>query len=143
MSAHALPAALRLVLAHKQRTSARLRFLRLPHGISAFEPLPDAAAFDEDPGPGKVVLHPQCGLQAAERHLRLIPGTLKPESEFAATLRSPAGAITVHLALIATEDPPFAAAAAVGGRFVTITEARDVHPLELELLRRAYTTLMG
>ena len=30
------PADLRLILAHKQKTSARLRFLRFPHGMTAF-----------------------------------------------------------------------------------------------------------
>jgi hypothetical protein len=40
-------------------------------------------------------------------------------------------------------DPPFAAAEAIGGRFIAITEARGLPPVELDLLRKAYEILIG
>jgi hypothetical protein len=42
------PADLRLILAHKQKTSGRLRFLRLAHGTVAFDPLPPLSDLMED-----------------------------------------------------------------------------------------------
>ncbi|NTV96530.1 MAG: hypothetical protein HGA75_14135, partial [Thiobacillus sp.] len=82
-------------------------------------------------------------VREAERQLGLATGSLKPEPEFHATVQTPAGPITVQLAEVATLDPPFAEAEALGARFVAITEARDSTPVELELLRRAYTVLLG
>lgn len=142
MSTPGLPSNLRLLLVHKQRTSARVRFLRLPHGMCAFAPLPETVELFE-PTSDSIVLHPQLGLQTAEEMLQLKPGSLKSEPEFDARLRTPTGTISVHLASFTSIDPPMAAAAAIGGRFVALTEARDVPALELELLRRAYTVLMG
>lgn len=55
----------------------------------------------------------------------------------------PVERLTVHLASLDTVDPPFAEAEALGGRFVAITEARGCSPVELELLRRAYTVILG
>lgn len=139
-----LPADLRLILAHKQRTSARVRFLRFPHGLCAFQPLPVLSVVEEvGEGDPAVAYHPNAWLREAERQLGLATGSLKPEPEFHATVQTPAGPITVQLAEVATMDPPFAEAEALGARFVAITEARDSTPVELELLRRAYTVLLG
>lgn len=139
----ALPANLRLLLVHKQKTSARVRFLRLPHGMCAFDPLPEAAELAQEGIAPSVVLHPSAGLRQAEQRLGLASGSLQAEPEFDAMLRCRTGALNVRLARFVSEDPPFDAAARAGGRFVAITETRDVGALELELLRRAYVTLMG
>ncbi|NTV97340.1 MAG: hypothetical protein HGA75_18320, partial [Thiobacillus sp.] len=54
-----LPADLRLILAHKQRTSARVRFLRFPHGLCAFQPLPTLSVVEEvGEGDPAVAYHP-------------------------------------------------------------------------------------
>lgn len=138
------PADLRLILAHKQKTSARLRFLCLPQGFCAFGPLPALSVLaEEGAGESTVAYHPSAWLRAAEARLGLAPGSLKPEPEFHAIVQTPAGPVTVQLAELDCIDPPFAEAAAVGGRFVAITEARGCAPFELELLRRAYTVLLG
>lgn len=139
-----LPWDLRLILAHKQKTSARLRFLRFAHGMCAFTPLPVLSELEEEgEGAPPVAHHPNAWLRAAEARLGLDPGSLKPEAEFHATVRTPDGPVTVRLASLDYVDPPFAEAEAAGGRFVAITEARGCAPVEMELLRRAYTAILG
>jgi hypothetical protein len=137
-----LPADLRLILAHKQKTSGRLRFLRLPHGTVAFTPLPPLSDLAEDAVP-QVVHHPAVFLKAAEAKLGLPAGSLVHEPEFQAVVDTPAGSVAVHLASFTTIDPPFDEAAALGGRFVAITEATGGMPAEMDLLRRAYEVLLG
>jgi hypothetical protein len=138
-----LPADLRLILVHKQKTSGRLRFLRLPHGTVAFAPLPPLSDLIEDAAPPQVVHHPAVFLQAAEARLGLPAGSLAHEPEFQATVDTPDGPVAMHLASFTTIDPPFDAAAAVGGQFIAITEAMGGMPVEMDLLRRAYEVLLG
>lgn len=143
MTTPELPADLRLILFHKHKTSARLRFLRLPQGICAFSPLPRDAALEEAAPSAPVSYHPNAWLRQVEQWLGLASGDLEAEVEFSATVSSRDGPIQIHLAALKTMDPPFTEAEAVGGRFVAITEARDCSPVELELLRRAYTVVLG
>lgn len=138
-----LPADLRLILVHTQKTSGRLRFLRLPHGTVAFAPLPPLSALAEDAPPPQVVHHPARFLKAAEDRLGLPAGSLAHEPEFHATVDTPDGPVALHLARFTTLDPPFDEAAALGGKFIAITEARDGMPVEMDLLRRAYEVLLG
>lgn len=137
------PEGWRLLLAHKQKTSARLRFLRLPHGLCAFEPLPRLSTVLEDPPESRVEPHPSLYLRAAEERLGLPSGSLALEPEFRAAVDAPGGPLRIRLASFTDTDPPFAAAEALGGHFIAITEARDCAPAELELLRLAYATLLG
>ena len=138
-----LPADLRLILVHKQKTSGRLRFLRLPHGTVAFTPLPRLSALMEDAVSPQVVHHPAGFLKAAEARLDLPPGSLAHEPEFQATVDTPDGPVAVHLASFTTIDPPFAEAAALDGTFIAITEAMGGMPVEMDLLRRSYEVLLG
>jgi len=139
-----LPADLRLILVHKQRTSARVRFLRFPHGMCAFAPLPALSVLEEEgEGEPPVPYHPSAWLRTAEQRLGLAAGSLKPEPEFHATVQTPDGPVSVQLLELTTMDPPFAEAEVLGARFVAITEARGCVPVELELLRRAYAAVMG
>lgn len=138
-----LPTGLRLILVHKQKTSGRLRFLRLPHGIVAFAPLPPLPGLIEDAAPPQVVHHPTTFLPAAETQLGLPAGSLMHEPEFLATVDTPDGPVAVYLASFTTIDPPFDEAAALGGKFVAITEAAGGMPAEMDLLRRAYEVLLG
>lgn len=139
-----LPADLRMILVHKQRTSARVRFLRFTHGMCAFDPLPTLSVVEEE-GEGEPVVahHPNAWLRISEQRLGLESGSLKPEPEFHATVQTPTGPVTIQLVEMATVDPPFAEAEAIGARFVAITEARGCSPVEMELLRRAYVAVMG
>ncbi|MCX8085567.1 MAG: hypothetical protein N3C63_01565 [Rhodocyclaceae bacterium] len=131
----------RLLLCHKQRTSARTRFVRWPHGMLAFTPPPAGAALLA--ATPTVRPHPAALLEEAARRLGLPKGSLCAETEFSATLATPEGDIPVVLAYFATLDPPFDAVESQGGRFIAITDARDVGALELALLRRAYEILIG
>ena len=138
-----LPADLRLILVHKQKTSGRLRFLRLPHGTVAFTPLPPLSDLIADAAPPQVVHHPAVFLKAAEARLGLPAGSLAHEPEFQATVDTPDGAIGLHLASFTTIDPPFDEAAMLGGKFIAITEAAGGMPVEMDLLRYAYEVLLG
>lgn len=135
-----LPKNLRLILAHKQSTSARVRFLCFPHGITAFAALPPLSSFDE--ATLQVVHHPAVYLLAAQVRLGLPAGSLKHEPEFVATVMTPDAPIAVSLAVFTGIDPPFAAAEAIGARFIAITEARNFSEVELDLLRHAYPVLV-
>jgi hypothetical protein len=137
-----LPQDMRLILAHKQSTSARVRFLCFDHGISAFEPLPPLSSFDEATPSPHVVHHPAVYLRAAQTRLGLPDGSLKHEPEFVAFVTTPDALIAVNLVLFTSIDPPFAAAEAVGARFIAITEARNFTDVELGLLRHAYPVLV-
>jgi hypothetical protein len=138
-----LPDDLRLVLVHKQRTSARVRFLRFAHGMLAFAPLPRLSALLESVPPSRLETHPGLYLRQAEARLGLAPGDLAHEAGYCAAVDTPDGTLRVRLASFTGMDPPFAAAARVNGRFVAITEARGTTSVELELLRLAYSVLLG
>jgi len=137
-----LPKDMRLILAHKQSTSARVRFLCFTHGISAFEPLPPLSSFDEATPAPHVVHHPAVYLRAAQERLGLPDGSLKHEPEFVAYVVTPDELIAVCLVVFTSIDPPFAAAEAVGARFIAITEARNFSEVELGLLRHVYPVLV-
>ena len=141
------PADMRLLLAHKQKTSARVRFLRFAHGLSAFEALPALSSVIEDPPSNRVETHPSLYLRSAEALLGLENGGLALEAEFSASVDTPDGTLRVRLATFTSIDPPFELAERLGGKFIAITEARGdsnkTVPAEMELLRQAYTVLMG
>ena len=138
-----MPSGLRLILVHKQKTSGRLRFLRLPHGTVAFTPLPPLSVLMEHAAPPQVAPHPAVFLQAAEARLSMPAGSLVHEPEFQATVDTPDGPVALHLASFTTIDPPFDEAAALGGKFIAITEAMGGMPVEMDLLRHAYEVLLG
>jgi len=139
----AFPADMRLLLAHKQKTSARVRFLRFAHGLSAFQALPALSSVLEDPPASRVEAHPALYLRGAEVLLGLENGGLALEAEFSASVDTPDGPIRVRLATFTSIDPPFELAERLGGKFIAITEARGCVAAEMELLRQAYTALMG
>jgi hypothetical protein len=134
----------RLILFHKQRTSARTRFLRFAESLLAFAPLPALSAVRDEDAPRPALLpHPAHCLRDAEDTLGLPVGSLRAEAEFYTEVDTPAGPVPVLLAEFTGIDPPFAAAEALGGRFIAITEARGLPPVELELARRAYAVILG
>lgn len=136
----------RLLCFHKQGTSARTRFVRWPHGMLAFEPLPaEARLLDEKSAPGSACVrrHPAAVLADAAARLGMPADALRAETEFDAVVATPEGEVPILLVHFASLDPPFAVVEKHGGRFIAITEARDVSPLELQLLRKAYEILIG
>jgi len=135
----------RLIMYHKQSTSARTRFLRLAYGgVCGFDPLPCLAELAaDDLAPSKVVTHPASLVRAAEVQLGLPAGSLEPEPGFRCRVSSGDGETEVFLARFTAMDPPFETATAQGGAFIDLTQARGLPPVELNLLRRAYETILG
>lgn len=133
----------RLIILHKQSTSARLRFMTLGETLLAFTPLPDGAVLHDDSYSSKVQFHPAAALRAAEKNLELEEGALEPVPDFCIWLETPEGDRAVLLAACTTIDPPFAAAEKFGGKFIAITEARRFPVIEREILRRTYEHVLG
>ncbi|WP_083250626.1 hypothetical protein [Acidihalobacter aeolianus] len=133
----------RLVVCHKQSTSARLRFLRLPWGATLFSPLPEGATLSEaEDAPLRA--HPAACAQAAASWLDLPAASLCTETDFCRLVQLPDGGTLEMLLLRVTEvDPPFAAAERREARFVDLLDARDLRPIELDLLRESYAYLLG
>ncbi len=133
----------RLILLHKHKTSGRVRFLCLPHGVVAFKSLPALAALrDEDYSP-VVQIHPAAVVREAETRLGLPEDAIEPEGDFQAWVDTPGGDVPVLLGIFTGIEPPFAAVERVGGRFIAITESRALTDVERQLLRRAYEHVLG
>jgi len=132
---------LRLVCCHKQKTSARTRFLRLGDSVLVYAPLPAAAAL-QPPG-GRLRPAPDRLVQRAEAGLGLPGGSLLVDDEFHAWAKTPAGEVHVLLAAFTTIDPPFAAAERLGASFAAITELGRLPAIELDILRRVYAHVIG
>lgn len=135
----------RLIVYHKQASSARTLFLRLPYGgVCGLAPLPEQVCLSDEhddtatPPPGSPVL-----LGEAERCLTLGEGGLCYDESFAERLHTPSGPMQVYLASCTSIDPPFEAVRRIGGDFIALTDVRGIDPVELALLQRAYEQIMG
>jgi hypothetical protein len=131
----------RLLLAHKQKTSGRLRYLRLPAGVLLPSPLPRDAQLIQTKTPHR--LPDAAVIREAATLLGLSPDSLEGIPDFSVWVSTSTGDIPLLLAQFTTTDPPFAAAETQQGRFIAITEARDLPKIELEMLRLAYECLLG
>jgi hypothetical protein len=131
----------RLILFHKQKSSARTRFLLFADTALAFAPLPASATVAT--ATGTVRPHPAAHLNAAEQRLALPVGSLEAVTDYAVDVDTVDGVVPVLLAGFTSIDPPFAAAEAIGARFAPITDARGLPSVELALLRQAYEVLIG
>jgi hypothetical protein len=139
-----LPAGTRLLFFHKQRTSARLRFLLFADGVIAPAPLAPDAMLSAAPGAEEtVVVHPAVLAAASESFFGLERGDIRIDAAFRLHGQERGEGFSLLLAEFTTIDPPFAAAAAVGGHFVAITEARSLASGEREALRLAYAHVLG
>lgn len=141
MSAGAL--APRLILLHKQKTSAMVRFLCLPGGLLAFEPLPPEASLRDEDWSSAVDIHPAAHARAAAVRLGLPESAVEAEGEFRAWVATTAGDVPVLMGFFALDDPPFEAAGHAGGRFINMMEARRLSTLDQQLIRRAYEHVLG
>ena len=133
----------RLLLLHKQATSGRLRFLCLNSGVLVFSPLPAGSVLRDQDYSSPIRIHPVAVLRDAEVLLGLPEGALAPEVEFQAWVDTEDGEVPILLAAFTGIDPPFLAAERIEGRFIAITEARQLSEVERELLRRAYEHVLG
>ena len=135
----------RLILVHKQRTSARIRFLRFADGVvapDAFPKLSQVLGEDEGFRDSEIVVHPAMAVNQVSVQLGLSKDDIELETDFSSFVDTPEGVSAIYLGRITTMDPPFDAAQKIGGSFIAITEGRDLPPTELELLRRAYQCVM-
>lgn len=133
----------RAIVFHKQSTSARLRFLLFSHdSVCAFGQVPAPARLHvdrrEDPA-----LHPAPVVSRLRQTYGFEPDTLRTERGYRVQIEGADGCIRIFLVGIDTIDPPFELAQTIGGRFIELTQARGLQPVELELLRGAYETVLG
>jgi hypothetical protein len=133
----------RLIFLHKQATSGRVRFLCLSSGVVAFKPLPGLSALRDENYSPTLQFHPTAVVREAEIQLGLAEGAIEPVADFQAWVDTPDGDVPVLLAAFAGIDPPFAAAERIHGRFIAITESRQLSEVERNLLRRAYEHVLG
>ena len=134
----------RVILYHKQGTSARTLFLRVNETVCLFDGLPTLSSVLEDAPTDKIAVHPAAILAETEQKLGLPPASIKidSEDEFQASVDAPAGPINIILARFTATDPPREAVAPAGGTFIALTEARQLPATELVLLRLAYQAIM-
>lgn len=141
-----LPDGLRVLHYHKHRTSARLRFLLFASGLVTPQALDPAAVllpYAALAGTGKVVVHPAAVAAACAERFGLPRSELRIDAEFRLQGEERGMGFTLLLAEFLAIDPPFAQAAAVGGRFVAITEAHGLGHAEREAMRLAYSHILG
>lgn len=128
---------------HKQATSSRLRFLCLPSGVLAFNPLPANSLLRDESYVPRIRFHPVAAVRQAEIQLGLPEGAIAPEAEFHAWVDTPQGDVPVLLGAFSDIDPPFVAAERLKGRFISITDSGRLSDIERQLLRRAYEHALG
>lgn len=133
----------RILLCHKQKTSARLHFLRFPHGVLAFAPLPDGISVTSKLSPGTIRLHPSAWINHVETYLALDPHSLTAEPDFHAEAHDDETAIPIMLACFTSIDLPREVANRLDARWIPITASQGLSEAELELLRLAYEHLIG
>ncbi len=136
----------RLIMYHKQSTSARTRFLRLAHGgVCGFAALPaDASLAEVGRDSGRSAAQPVPLPRDAETRLGLPSGSLEIEPGYRCLVTSPEeGATEVLLARFTSIDPPFEEVAAHDCAFIDLTQARHLPAIELALLRLAYERILG
>lgn len=136
----------RCVVFHKQKTSARTRFLIqgrdvvFPAGLEDGQSLTDAE--DPDVVAAAVLPHPAAGVKALAAQLDLPPSAFRVEAAHLGRVVEEELA-PVWLVEVTTIDPPLENALRMGGRFISIMEARQSPAVQRELLRRAYERVLG
>ncbi len=133
----------RVILYHKQATSARTRFVKFAgETVLAFGPVAALSQLQQSQQ-DNTLIHPAAVMKKTEALLGLESGSLKAETEFQHSVEVPGGNIQILLAAITTMDPPFDAIEQHGGCFIDLTQARGLPVTELELLRHAYELVLG
>lgn len=137
----------RFILYHKTPTSGRTVFFRQKQGgVSVFKDLPALAQVVDDivrpDTENDVVPMPGSLLKELSEWLQVDMDEFEIDNEFYEKVDAAGGPITIYLIRFKNIDPPYDAAERVDGKFVLLTEMRDLVPTELELLRRAYVAIM-
>ncbi len=134
----------RVIIYHKQKTSAKTLFLSINKSVCLFDGLPTLSSLLEleEIREDKIILHPAAIIADAEQRLNLDKGSLELDKEFQAEVDAAGCTLTVFLLRAMYVDPPRDEVAAHDGKFIAITDARAYPQTELELLRRAYEVIM-
>lgn len=142
-----LPDDVRIIFYHKTPASGKTSFMKHKDGeVCSFEKLPnlsqivdpgDKAYIDKD-----VLTHPNSILQEAARLMSIEQSCMEIDSEYQQKVDTAGNCVSIYLARFTSIDPPFEAAKNIGAEFISLTEARGLSEVELELLRRAYRVIM-
>ena len=135
----------RFIFFHKHPVSAKTRFLKLAHGgVCGPEALPPLSQVNEDfeRDDQKVVMHPGVVTELAAKSLGLKSEDLTVELTYRQQVEVPHNALTVYLIGFKGHETPDEHLADQNHRFILITQALGMPPTEMELLRRAYATIM-
>ena len=139
---------IRFLLYHKQSISARTLFLKFAGGsVLAPAPLPflsspvDPEQHPESDFDGQ--LHPATLAKELADGLGLPASLFAIDPDFRERIETPRGEAQAYLAGFTGMDPPRELAAGIGASFQPITELRGGHPVEMDLLRKAYEHLLG
>jgi len=133
----------RFILYHKHPTSARVLFFRLNDTVCHFEALPSESKVGESNlEAGQIAADFEEAIAHTEQKLGLANGTLEIETDFLAKVDRADDPINIYLARFTTTDPPHEQIEDLEGKFIALTEARRLPPVELELLRLVYSFLM-
>ncbi len=133
----------RLIMYHKHPTSARVMFFVLNGSVCQFDGLPPSSKIVESSiSEEGVVEYPETLIARSKKRLGLSDNILEIEKTFQAIVKSSALTLNIYLASFTTVDPPREQLADLGGKFISITEARSLPSVEVELLGLAYSFLM-
>ena len=133
----------RAIVFHKQATSARLRFLLFESGsVCAPQPIPQLAQAHAGQQP-ETPLHPAPLTRELTQAWNFEADSLRAEEGYRFVVEVPNQTIQIVLLALDTIDPPFEQAERIGARFIDLTQARGLTPVELELLRGAYELVLG
>ncbi|MEM9511003.1 MAG: hypothetical protein AAGA16_25595 [Cyanobacteria bacterium P01_E01_bin.35] len=133
----------RFVMYHKQSASARILFFTLNSSICHFNALPTNSKIVESSiEEERVVEYPENLLPSIKKQFSISSNILKIETKFQAIAKSDDSTIAIYLANFTTVDPPREQLAHLGGKFISIIEARSLPSIEVELLGLAYSFLM-
>ncbi|MEW7981029.1 MAG: hypothetical protein AB2813_14895 [Candidatus Sedimenticola endophacoides] len=133
----------KVILYHKQSTSARTRFVRFEENTIFVDGPLEALSQVDDSVAEITLLHPTTVLRETGERLGLPEECLAIEPEYQYAVEVSGGKIPVLLLAINLIDPPFKEIEAHGGAFIDLTQARGLPTVELELLRHAYELVLG
>lgn len=132
----------RVILFHKHPSSARVRFLFFTdrNSVLAFDSLPDlASVMDSSSDIGEN----QIESSILSDYFGEVAESIIFDDEFYTEVDVPNETIGVLLARFGETDPPFEFAEKINAEFRELTATRSVAPVELVLLQKAYTQIMG
>lgn len=128
---------------HKQSTSARILFFALNGSVCHLNALPtDAKIVDSNIEGDQVIEYPKNLMLNVKKQFGISSNILEIETTFQVIANSENLELDIYLAKFTTVDPPREQLAHLGGKFITIIEARPLPSVEVELLGLAYSFLM-